>query len=76
MISPESYILKYIDKPYEELLLVRDRLISHIRHFEKHKDEQEEVIICPSSEVAYQCNLEYLAKMCELIAKKYNQEFV
>lgn len=28
------------------------------------------------AEVIYQCNLEYLGKLCELISKKYNREFV
>lgn len=33
-------------------------------------------MIHPSPEVVYQCNLEYLGKLCELIAEKYNQEYV
>lgn len=76
MISPKSFIIEYGDKPYKELLSVRDRIIKDTCHFEKHKDDPIEIMRCPSPEVVYQCNLEYLAKLCELIAEKYNQEFV
>lgn len=30
----------------------------------------------PSPEIIYQCNLEYLAKLCTLTSEKYNMEFV
>ncbi len=76
MISPESFIEQYNNKSYSELLLVRDKLLDDIRIFEKHGYCPEEVIVNPSPEVIYQCNLEYLGKLCELISKKYNQEYV
>ncbi len=76
MISPEGFILEYLDRSYAELLKVRDKLIVEIRDFEKHKDEPGEIIMTPSPEVVYQCNLKYLSKICELISQKYNQEFV
>jgi len=76
MISPEGFIQEYLDRSYIELLKVRDKLIVEIRYFEKHKSEPDELIIDPSPEVVYQCNLNYLSKICELISQKYNQEFV
>ena len=76
MVSPEGFIIKYIDKSYSELLPLRDELIREIHYFEKYESDQLEEIVCPSPEVVYQCNLEYLAKLCELIAQKYNQEFI
>lgn len=76
MISPKGFIQDYIDKPYAELLCVRDELISEIRDFEKRKPNPTEIIMSPSPEVIYQCNLEYLGKLCELISEKYNREFV
>lgn len=76
MISPEGYIESYKNKPYRELLTVRDKLLDEIRAFEDHTYNPELEMIHPSPEVVYQCNLEYLGKLCELIAEKYNQEFM
>jgi hypothetical protein len=76
MLSPEVFIVEYIDKSYSELISVRDELIVEIRNFEEHKNDIQGGIICPSPKVVYQCNLEYLAKLCELISEKYNKEYV
>lgn len=76
MISPEGFIQEYIDKPYAELLCVRDDLAAKIRDFEKCEINPTEIIMSPSPEVIYQCNLKYLGKLCELISEKYNREFV
>ena len=76
MISPDGYIEGYKNKPYKELLTVRDKLLEEIRAFEDHTYNPELEMIHPSPEVVYQCNLEYLGKLCELIAEKYNQEYV
>ena len=71
MISPEVYIEEQKNKSYEELLAERDRLISDIKQFEG--GEKNEQVTEPSPDVVYQCNLKYLAKICELIAEKYNE---
>lgn len=76
MISPEGFIQEHIDKSYAELLRVRDELIAEIRDFEKCRVNPIEITMSPSSDVIYQCNLEYLGKLCELISEKYNREFV
>jgi hypothetical protein len=81
MISPETFIVEYKNKKYSELIKIRDVLIRDIRRFERKKDEEHKegnmIIICdPSPEVVYQVNLQYLGKLCELIAEKYNQEYV
>ena len=77
MISPEGFIEEYRDKSYIELIQVRDELIEEIKTFEAGKDGTDEGwIISSSPEVRYQCNLQYLGKLCELISEKYNQEFV
>ncbi len=74
MISPEGFIEMNKDKNYKELIKVRDELISDIRSFEADPDQNG--FIDPSPEVVYQMNLQYLGKLCELIAEKYNQEYV
>lgn len=73
MISPEVYIEKYRNKPYDELLLERDALLDEIRAFEKKAYDPELDMIHPSPEEVYQCNLEYLGRLCYLISYKYNQ---
>lgn len=76
MISPEVFIKEYEEKSYKELLAVRDGLLESIKAFEERGADAKESGICPSPEVVYQCNLEYLGKLCELISQKYNEEFV
>lgn len=75
VVSPESFIRKYKESTYEELLLVRNKLNLMISNFEERKVSiHKKAVTSPSSEVAYQFNLKYLAKTCELIAEKINSE--
>ena len=77
MISPEGFISEYTEKCYAELLHIRDELLQDICLFEEIVGkENDDVLICPSPEVIYQMNLQYLGKLCGLIAEKYNQEYV
>jgi len=76
MISPNGFVEELKDKPYKELLKERDKLIRQIRAFEKDKVPESEYSICPSPEVVYQMNLQYLGELCNLIAEKYNKEYV
>ena len=69
MISPETYADQYKDMSYEELLPIRDDLIRDIWNFEKSEDTGGS--IQPSPKTIYQVYLEYLGKLCELIADKY-----
>ena len=77
MISPEYFIKSQCrGKTYAELLEIREELLEEIREFENRIEEVEKVLMCPSPEVIYQMNLQYLGKLCELIAETYNEEFV
>ena len=76
MISPDDFLDQHSNKSYAELLAVRDELLNDIFAFEKHAYKTEELLIHPLPEVVYQCNLEYLGKLCELLSKKYNQEYI
>jgi len=78
MIHPEGYIDMIEDKSYENLLKERDTLLMKIREFEEsmNKPKDERWLISPSPEVVYQCNLMYLAKLCELIQETYNRVYV
>lgn len=74
MISPDYYVDQHKDKSYEELLPISDELIDSIRTFEKQGPAANDVIIAPSPDVRYQMDLEYLGKLCELIAEKYREK--
>lgn len=77
LMSPEMYVVYLKDKKYKELLKERDSRMEAIRAFENDKNRSgEEWMIKPSPEVIYQCNLQYLAKICELIAETYNRVYV
>ena len=80
MISPNNYISEYTDSDYHELMDERDRLIKSIKGFEekeKNGDRSgDEWNWDPSPEVVYQCNLEYLARLCSFMHEKYNTEYV
>ncbi len=73
MMSPEVYIDEQKNKSYDELLKEKERLVKDIEQYENNPDF-EEIIIDPSPDVRYQCNLEYLSELCKLIADKFMHE--
>ena len=80
MISPASYIEKFEDSEYLQLIEERNRLLAFIKDYEK-KDiagdrSGEEWSIHPQPDVRYQMYLEYLSELCNLMREKYNAEYV
>lgn len=76
MISPASYIDSQKEKKYKELLEERNKLLSDIYKFENDNIKNSGLIIDPSPEVIYQCDLMYLGELCKLISEKYNKEYM
>ena len=80
MISPDGYIESLIDADYNTLIEERDQLIDFIVEFEQKEKagdrSGEEWRFMPSPEVRYQMHLEYLAVLCKLMHKKYNEDYV
>ena len=80
MISPSGYGEMLKDTSYPELIRERDRLIRFIRKFEKDEMAGDRSDprwrMCPSPDVQYQMNLEYLAVLCGMMHEKYNREYV
>ena len=74
MIDPKTYIDQYKNCSYEELLEQREELLGYIYEFEKGEGVAGNQIISPSPSVIYQCNLQYLAELCNLIADKYSEK--
>jgi hypothetical protein len=76
MKSPDLFQEEHEQDTYEELLKVRERLLAEIYAFENAASEPEtesQIFVAPSPDVVYQCNLGYLAKTAELLAKKYRE---
>ena len=80
MISPETFVNNLKDSSYLDLVQHRENLIMAIHKFEKNemKGDRSDPSwhVCPSPEVRYQMNLEYLAALCSYMKDKYNQEYV
>lgn len=80
MISPETYIESMKGKNYPELIKERDRLVRYVRGFEKKERAGDrsgaDWGICPSPAVRYQVYLDYLSRLCTLMAERYNQDYV
>lgn len=80
MISPSSYIDRFKDVEYLDLIKERNHLMKFIIEYEE-KDiagdrSGEEWGIHPQPDVRYQIYLEYLGELCALMSERYNQDYV
>ena len=74
-ISPEAFVENNRDRSYEELLAIRDQLISVIRKFEADTEhDPEDVLVNPLVDGNYYCNMKLLGGLCNLIAEKFGEE--
>ena len=73
-MSPQSVIQMKKDKSYNELIDERNKVIEEIKDFENTPYDPENYNICPSPDVFYQWNLEYLGLLCNLIAEKFRED--
>lgn len=79
MISPETYIDEWQNRSYLELVEERKRLQKSIQKYEESLEGEgvsDDIAYCPSPDVVYQCELEYLAKLCKLTSKTFNREII
>lgn len=80
MISPQTYISRFKSAGYTDLIRERDCLIDELRKFEQNEMNGDrsgkEWLMDPNPETTYQCNLNYLAELCELMRERYNSEYV
>jgi len=75
-ITPEEFVQNNKDKSYEELLAVRDELITVIQNFETDTEQDpEDVLTYPLPDGNYYCNLKLLGGLCDLIADKFGKEY-
>lgn len=75
MISPNGFVNEHQDDSYEDLIKLRGELIAQLEKYESEDHNNSNIANFPSPEVKYMMNLQYLARLCNLIAKKYNSDF-
>jgi hypothetical protein len=73
MISPYGFIEQYKDCSYKELIEIRDEYLDSIKAYEAGDISEEAKMICPSPDVIYQSELQYLAELFKLLAEKYSE---
>lgn len=80
MISPQGYIDEVRDYPYDKLIKERNKLVNSIKRFEKSyftgDKSGDEWHYCPSPDVVYQCELEYLSQLCDFMQERFNKEYI
>lgn len=74
MISIEGFVALHKNDSYEDLIALRSELIGEIEVFERKEIPKERWEICPTPDVVYQSDLQYLAALCNLIAERFSRE--
>jgi len=76
MMAPEQYTEQFKNASYQEILKVKNELVSDISKFEHDYDrEDSDWNICPTPDVRYQWNLETLGMIAPLLSKAFNREY-
>ena len=76
MMSPETYVMKYENSTYFELLKLKNELVQEITEFENDIEmKNPEWGINPSPDVHYQWNLEFLGKVASMLQEAFNEEY-
>ena len=77
MMSPETYVMKYENASYFELLKLKNELVQEIAEFENDIEmKNPEWGINPSPDVHYQWNLEVLSKISAMLQEAFNKEYI
>ena len=80
MIAPNRYQEQIMNLSYLDMIRERNKLISFLQAYEKAKmagDRSDPAWNChPQPNVMYQVYFDYLAALCSVMRKKYNQEYV
>lgn len=78
MIAPESYVLRYKDSPYTDLIKARNELIEKMQKLEhgflNPPDTLEaEMCLCPSPSTIYSVYFDYLIELTKLMASRSHE---
>ena len=75
VLSPNEFANEHQDDSYEELLELRESLLASIYKYEKENEKKEfNPANFPSPETKYLIDLQCLARICNFIAKRYNEQ--
>lgn len=80
MIDTQQYVDNVKGYPYEKLIKERNRLVKSLKDFEKGwfagDKSGDEWYYCPSPDVVYQCELEYLSALCDFMNERFNNDYI
>ena len=76
MMAPEQYVEQFENASYQEILKVKNELISEITKFEHDYDREDpDWEAKPGPDVHYQWNLEALGLITPMLSKAFNREY-
>lgn len=76
MMAPEQYAEQFENASYQEILKVKNELISDISKFEGDYDrEDSDCYVCLKPDVRYQWNLGALGLLAPMLAGAFNREY-
>lgn len=76
MMAPAQYAEQFENASYQEILKVKNELVSDISKFEHDYDREDpDWNICPKPDVRYQWNLEALGLIVPMLAEAFNREY-
>jgi hypothetical protein len=76
MMVPEQYVEQFENASYQEILKVKNELVSEISKFEHDYDREDpDWYVCPKPDVRYQWNLEVLGLIAPMLAEAFNREY-
>ena len=76
MMSPAQYVEKFRNVSYQEILKLKNELISDISKFENDSDRKDPAWnVSPGPDVQYQWNLEVLGLIAPMLSEAFNREY-
>ena len=76
MMAPEQYVEQFKNASYQEILKVKNELISEITKFEHDYDREDpDWEAKPGPDVHYQWNLEALGLIAPMLSEAFNREY-
>ena len=76
MMDPKQYVEQFKNASYQEILKVKNELVSDITKFEGDYDmEDPDWEVKPGPDVHYQWNLETLGLIAPMLSEVFNREY-
>ena len=76
MMAPEQYVEQFKNASYQEILKVKNKLITEITKFEHDYDREDpDWEAKPGPDVRYQWNLDALGLITPMLSEAFNREY-